>query len=59
MVLVAITGSEQPCSLRRAREGGFDDYVSKPIPPDRLVRLIDAAFSRNKKARSSREAGLR
>ena len=59
MVLVAITGSEQPDSLRRAREAGFDDYVSKPIPPDRLVRLIDAAFSRNKKARSSREAGLR
>jgi DNA-binding response OmpR family regulator len=37
----------------------LDDYVSKPIAPDRLVRLIDAAFSRNRKARSSREAGLR
>ena len=59
MVLVAITGFEQPDSLRRARAAGFDDYVSKPIPPDRLVRVIDAAFSRTKKARSSREAGLR
>jgi CheY-like chemotaxis protein len=53
MVLVAITGLEQPDSLRRAREAGFDEYVTKPIPPDRLVRLIDAACAaRNKKALS-------
>ena len=45
MVLVAITGFEQPDSLRRAREAGFDEYVTKPIPPERLVRLIDAAFA--------------
>jgi signal transduction histidine kinase/ActR/RegA family two-component response regulator len=56
MVLVAITGREQPDSLRRARAAGFDDYVTKPIPPDRLIRLIDAA-ARNKKARSSAGAG--
>ena len=55
-VLVAISGREQPDSLRRAREAGFDEYLTKPIPPDRLVRLIDAA-ARNKKARSSAEAG--
>ena len=42
--------------IRRAREAGFDEYLTKPIPPDRLVRLIDAA-ARNKKARSSAEAG--
>ena len=55
-VLVAISGREQPDSLRRAREAGFDEYLTKPIPPDRLVRLIDAA-ARNKKARASAEAG--
>ena len=55
-VLVAISGREHPDSLRRAREAGFDEYLTKPIPPDRLVRLIDAA-ARNKKARSSAEAG--
>jgi CheY-like chemotaxis protein len=53
---VAISGREQPDSLRRAREAGFDEYLTKPIPPDRLVRLIDAA-ARSKKARSSAEAG--
>ena len=45
MVLIAVTGYEQPDSLRRAREAGFDEYVTKPIAPDRLARLIDAAFA--------------
>lgn len=45
MVLIAVTGYEQPDSWRRAREAGFDEYVTKPIAPDRLVRLIDAALA--------------
>ena len=50
MVLVAITGREQPDSLRRAREAGFDDYLTKPVAPDRLMRLIDAARASRSKA---------
>ena len=53
MVLIAVTGYEQPDSMRRAREAGFDEYVTKPIAPDRLVRLIDAAFA----ARARRPSG--
>jgi two-component system, sensor histidine kinase len=45
MVLIAITGYEQPDSARRARAAGFDEYVIKPIAPDRLVKLIDAALA--------------
>ena len=45
MVLIALTGYGQPDSLRRAREAGFDEYVTKPIAPDRLVRLMDVALS--------------
>jgi CheY-like chemotaxis protein len=45
LVLIAVTGYEQADSLRRAREAGFDEYVTKPIAPDRLARLIDAAFA--------------
>ena len=45
MVLIAVTGYEQPDSMRRAREAGFDEYVIKPIAPDRLARLIDAAVA--------------
>jgi CheY-like chemotaxis protein len=54
MVLIAITGFERPDSLRRAREAGFDDYVTKPMAPDRLARLIDAALTA--KARRSGSA---
>ena len=52
MVLVALSGLEQPDSLRRAREAGFDEYLAKPVAPERLVRLIDAARA----ARSKRVA---
>jgi CheY-like chemotaxis protein len=52
MVLIAVTGFEQPDSWRRARDAGFDEYVTKPIAPDRLVRLIDAALA----ARARRQA---
>ena len=45
MVLIAVTGYDQPDSWRRARDAGFDEYVTKPIAPDRLVRLIDAALA--------------
>ena len=54
MVLIAVTGYEQPDSMRRAREAGFDEYVIKPIAPDRLARLIDAAFA----ARARRQPGV-
>ena len=58
MVLLAITGREQPDSLRRAREAGFDDYLSKPVTPDRLVRLIDAArVSRSRRELLDRGGG--
>ena len=45
MVLIALTGYGQPDSLRRAREAGFDEYVTKPIAPERLVRLMDVALA--------------
>jgi signal transduction histidine kinase/ActR/RegA family two-component response regulator len=45
-VLIALTGYTQPDALRRARAAGFDEYVTKPIAPDRLARLIDAALAR-------------
>ncbi|MDF3009833.1 MAG: response regulator, partial [Burkholderiales bacterium] len=52
MVLIALTGYGQPDSLRRARDAGFDEYITKPIDPDRLMRLIDVACAA-KERRSS------
>jgi DNA-binding response OmpR family regulator len=45
MVLIAMTGLERPDTLRRAREAGFDEYLTKPVTPDRLLRAIDAALA--------------
>jgi signal transduction histidine kinase/CheY-like chemotaxis protein len=45
MVLIALTGYGQPDSLRRAREAGFDEYVTKPIAPEQLERLMDVAIA--------------
>jgi signal transduction histidine kinase/ActR/RegA family two-component response regulator len=55
MVLIALTGYGQPDSLRRAREAGFDEYVTKPIAPERLVRLMDVAI--DARARRTRDTG--
>ncbi len=48
MVLIALTGYTQPDALRRAREAGFDEYLTKPIAPDRLSRLIEATLARRR-----------
>ena len=45
-VMIALSGYAQTDSLRRARAAGFDEFVTKPIAPDRLTRLIDAALAR-------------
>jgi signal transduction histidine kinase/CheY-like chemotaxis protein len=56
MVLIAVTGFERPETQRRAREAGFDEYVAKPVAPEQLARLIEAAFSR-RSARSGEARG--
>jgi signal transduction histidine kinase/ActR/RegA family two-component response regulator len=48
IVLIALTGYTQPDALRRAREAGFDEYVTKPIAPERLSRLIEATLARRR-----------
>jgi signal transduction histidine kinase/ActR/RegA family two-component response regulator len=53
MVLIALTGFGQPDSLRRAHEAGFDEYVTKPIAPERLVRLMDVALAARVRRRST------
>ena len=45
MVLIALTGYGGADALRRAREAGFDEYVTKPIAPRELARLMDAALA--------------
>jgi len=53
MVLIALTGYGQPDSLRRARDAGFDEYITKPIEPERLMRLIDVACAAKERRRDA------
>jgi len=48
MVLVAMTGYGSAEAMRQAIQAGFDEYVTKPIAPERLARLIDAALARKR-----------
>lgn len=41
MRLIAFTGHNDPASIERAREAGFDDLVAKPIDPERLKAVIE------------------
>jgi CheY-like chemotaxis protein len=40
MVLVAVTGWGQDEDVRRAREAGFDEHMTKPVDPQALVQLV-------------------
>lgn len=42
-MLIALTGYGQPEDRRRALDAGFDAHLVKPIDPDALGRIIDAA----------------
>ena len=55
LALIALTGYGQPDSRRRAQDAGFDEFVTKPIAPDRLARLMDVALA-NRGRRASAAA---
>lgn len=38
--LVALTGYGLPEDQHRAREAGFDEHLTKPVDPDRLLRIV-------------------
>ncbi len=43
MLLVALTGHDQPQDRQRALESGFDRHLVKPVDPDALYRVLDSA----------------
>jgi PAS domain S-box-containing protein len=42
MRLIAVTGWGQEEDRRLALEAGFDDHLTKPVDPDKLIELIEA-----------------
>jgi len=41
--LVALTGLTDPADRQRALEAGVDEYLTKPAPPDELMRAVSPA----------------
>lgn len=42
--LIAVTGYGGPHAVERAMSAGFDHYVTKPVDPKLLLRLVNAAL---------------
>jgi len=45
--LVALTGFGKPEDEARSNAAGFDEHLTKPVQPDRLLYLIDNARAAN------------
>lgn len=43
---VFLTSNSEPEDIQRGRELGVEDYLSKPVDPDALVRIIEARIHR-------------
>lgn len=41
--LVCLTGRGQPDDRRLCLDAGFDDFYTKPMPPDSLARVVAAS----------------
>jgi CheY-like chemotaxis protein len=50
--LIALTGYSDTASRERAREAGFDEFVVKPLAPEKFKELLS-------QSREPREAGQR
>jgi CheY-like chemotaxis protein len=46
-VLIALTGYSQPEARQRALDAGFNEHVTKPVMPDRLVQIIASIRTHN------------
>ena len=43
--LIAMTGYSQPSARERALEAGFDEFLVKPVSPERLIQVLSSAPS--------------
>jgi CheY-like chemotaxis protein len=54
--LYALTAHTLPSDRKRAKEAGFDGYVSKPIHMAGFLDVIEKAFGRKKEKRKTRKS---
>jgi CheY-like chemotaxis protein len=53
MILVALTGWGRSTDLQAARAAGFDDYLLKPVDPERLLAVISELRERRNLGRQT------
>ncbi|MGC1481858.1 MAG: response regulator [Chthoniobacterales bacterium] len=53
---IAMTGFGRPADVRRSREAGFREHLTKPFPLQKLDILLDNALSEKNAAGSGAEA---
>jgi CheY-like chemotaxis protein len=65
MLMIALSGYGGDESRAKAEAAGFDDYLVKPVSPDRLVELIETLAARDRstadretRARNSGDSSL-
>ena len=46
-MLIAVTGWGQESDRRRALEAGFNEHLTKPVDPARLIALIESRADRS------------
>jgi two-component system CheB/CheR fusion protein len=45
LVLIALTGHGRPGDRERVMAAGFDEHLVKPVRPDKILRVLEEAFS--------------
>lgn len=45
-VIIAMTGWAALFEIEECREAGFDDYFTKPVTSDMLLKVVEAAFEK-------------
>jgi CheY-like chemotaxis protein len=45
LVLIALTGHGRPEDRERVMAAGFDEHLVKPVRPDKILRILEEAFS--------------
>jgi CheY-like chemotaxis protein len=43
--LIALTGHGRPGDRERVMAAGFDEHLVKPVRPDKILRVLEEAFS--------------
>jgi CheY-like chemotaxis protein len=53
-VIIALTGYADLYDLKKLKQVGFDNYLTKPIKLDKILPVVEAGFEKIKQRKKSR-----